>query len=68
MRGAVGTQGSFVVIKDLGLKEPFTGQTPIVSGELGEDFTYYLASSEQIPSAVGRSVLVNPDDTIQTAG
>ena len=68
VRGAVGTQGSFVVIKDLGLKEPFTGQTPIVSGELGEDFTYYLASSEQIPSAVGLSVLVNPDDTIQTAG
>lgn len=68
VRGAVGTQGLFVVIKDLGLKEPFTGQTPIVSGELGEDFTYYLASSEQIPSAVGLSVLVNPDDTIRTAG
>lgn len=68
VRGAVGTQGLFTVIKDLGLKEPFTGQTPIVSGELGEDFTYYLASSEQVPSAVGLSVLVNPDDTIQTAG
>lgn len=68
VRGAVGTQGLFTVIKDLGLKEPFTGQTPIVSGELGEDFTYYLASSEQVPSAVGLSVLVNPDDSIQTAG
>jgi molecular chaperone Hsp33 len=68
VRGAVGTQGMFTVTKDLGLKEPFSGQTPIVSGELGEDFTYYLAVSEQIPSAVGLSVLVNTDDTIKTAG
>ncbi|BCA84743.1 33 kDa chaperonin [Enterococcus saigonensis] len=68
VRGAVGTEGMFTVIKDLGLKEPFSGQTPIVSGELGEDFTYYLAISEQIPSAVGLSVLVNTDDTIKTAG
>ena len=68
VRGAVGTNGVFTVIKDLGLKEPFSGQTPIVSGELGEDFTYYLAVSEQIPSAVGLSVLVNTDDTIKTAG
>jgi len=68
VRGAVGTQGMFSVTKDLGLKEPFSGQTPIVSGELAEDFTYYLAISEQIPSAVGLSVLVNTDDTIKTAG
>ena len=68
MRGAVGDQGIFTVIKDLGLKEPFSGQTPIVSGELGEDFTYYLAVSEQIPSAVGLSVLVDTDDSIRTAG
>jgi molecular chaperone Hsp33 len=68
VRGAVGTQGMFTVTKDLGLKEPFSGQSPIVSGELGEDFTYYLAVSEQIPSAVGLSVLVNTDDTIKTAG
>ncbi|KAF1304469.1 MULTISPECIES: Hsp33 family molecular chaperone HslO [Enterococcus] len=68
VRGAVGTQGMFTVIKDLGLKEPFSGQTPIVSGELGDDFTYYLAVSEQIPSAVGLSVLVNTDDSIKTAG
>lgn len=68
VRGAVGTQGIFTVIKDLGLREPFSGQTPIVSGELGEDFTYYLAVSEQIPSAVGLSVLVDPDDTIRSAG
>ena len=68
VRGAVGTKGMFTVIKDLGLKEPFSGQTPIVSGELGEDFTYYLAVSEQIPSAVGLSVLVDTDDSIKTAG
>lgn len=68
VRGAVGTEGMFTVIKDLGLKEPFSGQTPIVSGEIGEDFTYYLAGSEQIPSAVGVSVLVDTDDSIKTAG
>ncbi len=68
VKGAVGTQGMFTVIKDLGLKEPFSGQTPIVSGELGEDFTYYLAISEQIPSAVGLSVLVDTDDSIKVAG
>lgn len=68
VRGAVGTQGMLTVIKDLGLKEPFSGQTPIVSGELGEDFTYYLAISEQIPSAVGLSVLVDTDDSIKVAG
>ncbi|WP_265459850.1 Hsp33 family molecular chaperone HslO [Enterococcus sp. HY326] len=68
VKGAVGTEGMFVVIKNLGLKEPFSGQTPIVSGEIGEDFTYYLAVSEQIPSAVGLSVLVDTDDSIKTAG
>lgn len=68
VRGALGTEGMFTVIKDLGLKEPFSGQTPIVSGEIGEDFTYYLAVSEQIPSAVGVSVLVDTDDSIKTAG
>lgn len=68
VKGAVGTEGMFTVIKDLGLREPFSGQTPIVSGELGEDFTYYLAISEQIPSAVGLSVLVDTDDSVKTAG
>ncbi|MFV0557126.1 MAG: Hsp33 family molecular chaperone HslO [Enterococcus sp.] len=68
VRGAVGTDGIFTVIKDLGLKEPFSGQTPIISGELGEDFTYYLAVSEQVPSAVGLSVLVDTDDSIKSAG
>jgi molecular chaperone Hsp33 len=65
---AVGTNGQLKVLKDLGLKEHFTGQVPIVSGEIGEDFTYYLASSEQIPSAVGVGVLVNPDNTVKAAG
>ncbi|MDH6363916.1 molecular chaperone Hsp33 [Enterococcus sp. PF1-24] len=68
VRGAVGTEGIFTVIKDLGLKETFSGQTPIVSGEIGEDFTYYLAVSEQVPSAVGLSVLVDTDDSIKAAG
>ena len=68
VKGAVGTEGFLAVTKDLGLKEPFTGQVPLISGELGEDFTYYLAKSEQIPSAVGLSVFVNDDNSIETAG
>ena len=68
VRGAVGTEGVFTVIKDLGLKETFSGQTPIVSGEIGEDFTYFMTVSEQIPSAIGLSVLVNPDETVKAAG
>lgn len=68
VKGAVGTTGFLSVTKDLGLKEPFTGQVDLVSGELGEDFTYYLAKSEQIPSAVGLSVFVNEDNSIETAG
>lgn len=68
VKGAVGTQGMMSVTKDMGLKEPFTGQVPLVSGELGEDFTYYLAKSEQIPSAVGLSVFVQNDNSIETAG
>src|SRR5699024_191269 len=66
VRGAVGTEGNLIVTKDIGMKEPFVGQVPLISGELGEDFTYYLANSEQIPSAVGLSVLVNPDETVRT--
>ncbi|TSO25809.1 Hsp33 family molecular chaperone HslO [Lactobacillus sp. LL6] len=67
VKKAVG-QGWFEVTKDLGLKEPYTGQVPIVSGEIAEDFTYYLTKSEQIPSAVGLSVFVNPNNTIGAAG
>lgn len=65
---AVGKNGMLTVVKDLGLRDFFTGQVPIISGELGEDFTYYFASSEQIPSSVGVGVLVNPDYTIRAAG
>ena len=68
VKGGVGTNGTLSVTKDLGLKEPFTGQVPLVSGELGEDFTYYLAKSEQTPSAVGLSVFVNSDNRIDVAG
>ena len=67
VKGAVGTEGFLAVTKDLGLKEPFTGQVPLVSGDLGEDFTYYLAKSEQIPSSVGLSVFVNSYNSIDTA-
>ncbi len=68
VRGAVGTQGTLTVTKDLGMKEAFSGQVPLVSGELGEDFTYYMATSEQTPSAIGLSVLVDTDDSIKAAG
>ncbi|MET3507942.1 Hsp33 family molecular chaperone HslO [Halalkalibacter oceani] len=65
---AVGTDGYLSVVKDLGLKENFTGSVPLVSGEIGDDFTYYFASSEQTPSSVGVGVLVNPDNSILAAG
>ncbi|SRR5690625_1978852 len=64
---AVG-EGVLSVVKDLGLKDYFTGQVPIVSGEISEDFTYYFANSEQIPSAVGAGVLVAPDYHILASG
>ncbi|WP_417898384.1 Hsp33 family molecular chaperone HslO [Bacillus haimaensis] len=65
---AVGTNGNLSIVKDLGLREHFSGQTELISGELGEDFTYYLVSSEQVPSAVGVGVLVNPDNSILASG
>jgi len=68
VRRAVGTEGTLSVVKDIGLRDYFTGQVPIVSGELGEDFTYYFATSEQVPSSVGVGVLVNPDNSIKAAG
>ncbi|MFQ9706431.1 MAG: Hsp33 family molecular chaperone HslO [Limosilactobacillus pontis] len=67
--GAVGTKGTLSVTKMApGDKTPYTGEVNLVSGELGDDFTYYLAQSEQIPSAVGLSVFVNTDDSIEVAG
>lgn len=68
VKRAVGTNGLMTVSKDIGLQHPFIGQIPIISGEIGEDFTSYLFNSEQTSSAVGVGVLVNPDNTIQTAG
>lgn len=68
VRRAVGTNGTLTVVKDIGLKEKFSGQVPLVSGEIGEDFTYYFVNSEQVPSAVGVGVLVNPDHSISAAG
>lgn len=68
VRRAVGTEGSLTIVKDLGMKDFFTGQVPIVSGEIAEDFTYYFAVSEQVPSSVGLGVLVNPDNSILAAG
>jgi len=65
---AVGREGNLSIVKDLGLKDYFTGQVPIVSGEISEDFTYYFAHSEQIPSAVGAGVLINPDHSVLAAG
>ncbi|WP_410772321.1 Hsp33 family molecular chaperone HslO [Fontibacillus sp. BL9] len=66
--GAVGTTGFIHVTKDLGLKDPYRGSVPIISGELGEDFTYYFALSEQTPSAVGLGVLVDTDSSVIVAG
>ena len=65
--GAVG-RGFLRVIKDLGMKEPYSGQTELVSGEIAEDLTYYFATSEQVPSSVGLGVLMNKDNTVAQAG
>ena len=66
--GAVGVDGTITVIKDLGLKEPYVGQTELVSGEIAEDITNYFAVSEQTPTVCALGVLVNPDLTVKKAG
>lgn len=65
--GAVG-QGSIYVTKDIGLKDPYTGSIPLVSGEIGEDVASYLLKSEQIPSLVSLGVLVKPDCSVEASG
>ena len=60
--------GVLSVIKDIGLKDPYVGQTILVSGEIAEDLTYYFANSEQIPSSVALGVLMNKDNTVKCAG
>ena len=65
--GAVGV-GFMNVIKDLGLKEPYVGQTVLQTSEIAEDLTYYFATSEQVPSSVGLGVLMEKDNTVKQAG
>ncbi len=65
--GALG-KGFLSVIKDMGMKEPYVGQTELQSGEIAEDLTYYFANSEQVPSSVGLGVLMEKDNTVRQAG
>lgn len=65
--GALGA-GTLSVIKDMGLKEPYVGQTLLQTGEIAEDLTYYFATSEQVPSSVGLGVLMNRENTVRQAG
>lgn len=65
--GAIGN-GFLNVIKDMGMKDPYVGQTQLQTGEIAEDLTYYFATSEQVPSAVGLGVLMEKDNTVKQAG
>lgn len=66
--GAALGNGILYVVKDIGLKEPYIGQTELVTGEIAEDLTSYFAVSEQVPTAVALGVLVDKDDTVKQAG
>ncbi len=65
--GSVG-RGTLSVIRDLGLKEPYVGQTDLQTGEIGDDLTWYFASSEQVPSSVGLGVLMEGNNTVRASG
>ena len=65
--GAIGN-GDLIVVKDLGLKEPYVGRIVLQTGEIAEDMTYYFAASEQTPSSVGLGVLMNMDNTVRCSG
>jgi molecular chaperone Hsp33 len=64
----VGTDGTITIIRDLQMKEPYIGSTPLVSGEIGDDITAYFAQSEQTPTACALGVLVDRDQTVKVAG
>lgn len=66
--GIIGKNGTLTVVKDMGLRDPYSGQVPIYTGEIGDDLAYYFTVSEQTPSAVGLGVLVDKDITIKAAG
>ncbi|KZL93654.1 Hsp33 family molecular chaperone HslO [Clostridium magnum] len=66
--GAIGKNGNLVIIRDMGLREPYVGQVPIYTGEIGDDLAYYFTVSEQTPSAVGLGVLVDTDLSVKAAG
>lgn len=66
--GVIGKNGGLVIIRDLGLREPYVGQVPIYTGEIGDDIAYYFTVSEQTPTAVGLGVLVDKDLSIKEAG
>ena len=65
--GAVG-HGTLSVIRDMGLKDPYVGQTDLQTGEIGDDLTWYFANSEQVPSSVGLGVLMEKNNTVRCAG